>query len=240
MFALGALSLKEGRFCLTLSKRELILYNKENFMRKTIGAILFLFLFCPLWSQQPVTQVTVSRPTTNVSVYRPATSVTVSRPTTQVSVFRPTTQTEVSRPTTQTEVSRPTTSVAASRPVTVLSSGAAQQSNSASESKKTATPSSQAQTSMSDYKPLQAKNFQAPSASASLGGGAAGLGNKINQAEKDASAASSQAPKAVSPSGVSAADVVAAPSDQKVGGNTLLNLLKQKAAGKSASKRDTK
>lgn len=188
------------------------------------------------FAQRPATQVNVSRPTTAVSVSRPNTAVTVSRPATSVSVSRPTTAVSVSRPDTAVSVSRPVTNVSVSRPATfvetpVAGGASAASSAGAALSKKAApetpaAPASSAKTSMSGYKPPVAKDLKA----AQTGGGAEGLGNKVNQAEKDASAAANQAPKGVDPSTVSAQDVMSGKTNPG-----LLNLLKQKAAGRSGS-----
>ncbi len=192
----------------------------------------------PVWGLRPVTQVEVSRPTTQVQVSRPQTSVSVvrpqtyqrvSRPSTQVNVSRPVTQVDVSKPVTQVNVSRPATEVNVSRPTTFVEGAASQQA--ATKTAALSAPSSEKKTSMSDYKPPVAKDFTA----AATGGGEAGLGNKINQAQKDASAAATQAPKAQNPSGVSAAEIMSSSPNATIG-NSLLNKLKQKAAGRSASK----
>ena len=52
-------------------------------------------------------------------------------------------------------------------------------------------PSSASSTSMSGYQPPKATNFKA----SNLGGGENGLGNKTNEAAKDAAAASLNIPK---------------------------------------------
>lgn len=198
---------------------------------KWVGLLILVGISLPLAAQRPVTKVNVSRPTTSVSVSRPTTQVSVSRPTTAVEVSRPTTKAYVSRPSTQVSVSRPVTEVNVSRPATqpaaVPAVSSAGNSQPAASGKKAAAAqsSSQAKTSMSNYKPPQAKDFKAASA---LGGGSAGLSNKTNQSEKDASAAASQAPVAIDPGSLTAKDVMNASG--KAGGESLLNLLKQKAS----------
>ena len=203
-------------------------------MKKILLILSFSSLLSQVWSQPPTTQVTVSRPTTSVKVSRPTTSVSVSRPTTFVQVNRPTTSVSVSHPTTSVKVFRPATDVEVSRPgekpVSVEIKGAGDTAKTPA-----APTSSQAKTSMSDYTPPQAKDFKAPSAASKLGGGDSGLGNQINESEKDASAKAFQVKQAPDPSGVDAQNITA------VGGKTLdstslLNTLKQKAAGRSESK----
>lgn len=201
-------------------------------MNRFILIYIMMFAAVSAFAQRPVTQVSISRPATAVSVSRPNTAVTVSRPATSVSVSRPSTAVSVSRPDTAVNVSRPVTNVSVSRPATPVETAEAGVSSAAAvSSKKTAAvpapvPASKTTTSMSGYKPPVAKDLKA----AQTGGGASGLGNKVNQAEKDASAAANQAPKGVDPSAVSAQDVMSGKSNPG-----LLNLLKQKAAGRSGS-----
>ena len=184
-------------------------------------------------AQRPVTQVEVVRPTTQVQVTRPTTQVTVSRPITQVTVNRPVTQTAVTRPVTTATVSRPTTEVSVTRPVTPVvvfrpTTPSGENAASAGSAGKSAAgvSSAAAKTSMSDYKPPVAKDFKAPASAAQLVGGAAGLGNKTNESEKDAAAAALQTPSAQNPNTVSAQQVIG--NQQAVKGNAL-ELLQKKA-----------
>lgn len=200
-------------------------------MKCFILIYIMMFSAAAAFAQRPVTQVTVSRPATAVSVGRPNTAVTVSRPATSVSVSRPATAVSVSRPDTVVNVSRPVTNVSVTRPSTFVETpetGASAAAPAASKKTAAAAPAlaSSSKTSMSGYKPPAAKDLK----SAQTGGGDGGLGNKVNQAEKDASAAANQAPKGVDPSAVSAQNVMSGKSNPG-----LLNLLKQKAAGRSGS-----
>lgn len=201
-------------------------------MKRFILIYIMMFSAAAAFAQRPVTQVNVSRPSTAVSVSRPNTAVAVSRPATSVSVSRPSTAVSVSRPDTAVSVSRPVTHVSVTRPSTFVempeagASSSASSAVSASSKKTVAAAPAPSSTSMSGYKPPAAKDLKA----SQTGGGAGGLGNKVNQAEKDASAAANQAPKGVDPSAVSAQNVMSGNSNPG-----LLNLLKQRAAGRSGS-----
>lgn len=215
--------------------------------------ILSYMLFCAGGvSAAPATQVSVSRPTTTVAVshpqtgtvpakpatavqvQRPTTSVTVSKPQTSSSATRPATLPVVSRPATTVEVSRPVTPTAVNRPVTGGESSSAKATGNTAAGKKAAAPMSQAQTSMSNYQPMKAKDFKAaqPQTAAQLGGGETGLmPSSAEQAAKDAAAAAFKAPKAQDPSAATAQTIQGQNSGA---GSALMNLLKQKAAGQSA------
>lgn len=162
---------------------------------------------------RPSSKVAVMRPQTNVSVFRstsnvevrhpqtqgpvfhPQTTVDVQHPTTQAVVFHPTTQVEVSHPTTTVTVVHPQTSVAVFHPQTQETQAAAGEGAASDKQAggKRGSSSAQASTSMSDFKPKQAKNFtaSAPDKAAPMGGGNMDLGNTTNQAEKDSANKSS-------------------------------------------------
>lgn len=140
--------------------------------------------------EKPVTSVQVSRPTTSSSGFHPKTSVQVIKPATSVTVNHPKTESVSYHPVTQTVVSRPVTSVQALHPAEQVSPNKGEQTPSKS-GKQAAVPSSASSTSMSGYQPPKATNFKA----SNLGGGENGLGNKTNEAAKDAAAASLNIPK---------------------------------------------
>lgn len=132
-------------------------------------------------------------------VVRPTTKIAVFRPVTQTVVPQLKTTTVVSRPTDNTVVTRPTTTVRVLRPGEVPLGGAEPKKDDAPAAApaKTATggnsvPSSASATSMAGFQGLQAKDFKAPA----LGGGEQGLGNNINEAQRDAEVAAFQKPKA--------------------------------------------
>lgn len=174
----------------------------------------------------PSTQVTVSRPTTKTAVTRPTTAVQVSRPTTNTPISRPQTQVNISRPETRVTVSHPTTAVSVSRPSTTQAGqptvAAGEKLSSGAKSGKTVASSASATTSMSGYQPPKAKDFQA----AQLGGGDSGLGNKVNEAEKDAAAKNSLAPKALS----ATAENVMSSANKNVDKGTLSDLVKRETS----------
>lgn len=143
---------------------------------------------------KPVTSVQVSRPKTSSSVFHPKTSVAVVKPTTSAPVNQLKTESVSSHPVTQTAVSRPTTSAQALRPAELVSSKTGDKTPSGSGKQAApvnSVPSSSSSTSMSGYQPPKATDFKA----AKLGGGEAGLGNKTDEAAKDAAAASLNIPK---------------------------------------------
>ena len=142
----------------------------------------------------------VSHPKTNVTVTHPRTQgVVVNRPqTVNVKVDRPVTRVTVDRPVTRVEVLRPTT------PAPAVDDKSAP----APEATKVALDNSEQGTQkkgsmMSQYKAPQATDFKA----AKTGGGEAGLGNKVNQAEKDAAAAAFKIPKGEAATEASVRDV---------------------------------
>lgn len=177
----------------------------------------------------PSTKVTVFRPTTKTAVTRPTTAVQVSRPTTNAPISRPQTQVNISRPETRVTVSHPTTAVSVSRPTTTqvgqptaTAGGKAGGLSAGEKSGKMLASSASAATSMSGYQPPKAKDFQA----AQLGGGDSGLGNKVNEAEKDAAAKNSLAPKALS----ATAENVMSSANKNVDKGTLSDLVKRETS----------
>ena len=151
----------------------------------------------------PVTQVSVTHPKTDVAVSHPKTSVDIYRPKTSVEVSRPRTSVEINHPKTEVVVTHPKTSVVVERPTTMVSgekagaqkeTGLPKAKGSAAKqasSKNAASNASAKPSMMSTYQPPQATNFKA----AKTGGGESGMGNKVNEAEKDAAAASFKLPK---------------------------------------------
>ena len=141
----------------------------------------------------PVTSVAVSHPTTNTSVFHPETTTSVSRPTTQTTVFHPVTQTVVVHPVTDVVVTHPQTTVDVFHPVTDDAPSTSAATDRAGKTFGTygtsvggkSVSSSQVTTTMSDFKPKQAKNFTANEKAAPTGGDSLALGNETNQSEKD-------------------------------------------------------
>ena len=165
------LSRQKGDFFLISCKENVYYMHEGVFMKLFLGVCAFFALISPAWGQRPVTQVSVGRPTTTVTVSRPETAVRVVRPATAVRVGRPNTTVTVARPTTAVTVSRPVTPRGVYRPATVIftsrpssTTGASASSAASAGGKQGASSSAQAQTSMSDYKPPQAKDFNAPTA----------------------------------------------------------------------------
>lgn len=203
----------------------------------------------------PVTQVSVSHPTTAVSVSRPTTGAVSAKPTTAVQVKKPTTSVTVSKPATSASASHPVTVPIASRPATTVevsrpetqssftrpttggeTSVAKTGSNASVGGKKAAAPApmAQAQTSMSNYQPMKAKDFKTtkPQQAAQLSGGDSGLQpSAAEQAAKASAAAAMSVAKGKDPSAATAQTIQGQNSGT---GSALLNLLKQKAAGHSA------
>ena len=148
----------------------------------------------------PVTQVSVSHPTTQAETTRPTTAVAVNRPTTDSSVSHPQTTVSVDRPSTAVNVSHPVTEVTVFHPETENTSAdtSAGSSGSGSQQRAVSAKTVAAGTASAGAKPSMMSTYQAPQAkdfkAAKLGGGEAGLG-KINEAEKDAAAASFKLPK---------------------------------------------
>lgn len=213
-------------------------------MKLLICALLAGVWAGPALAAQPTTRVKVVRPTTQVTVSRPTTQTAVYRPTTSAAVSRPVTTTVVTRPTTQVKVSRPTTEVGVSRPVTaghaVTVPGAAGAVSNKSvpaspAATSSATSSASAKTSMSDYKPPVAKDFKAASAASAAAGSALGLGNQVNEGEKDAAAAAQQKPASQNPSNLSAQQVLA--NSQAISGDALQKVQNQIEERKSSQQK---
>lgn len=141
--------------------------------------------FTSVSSTRPSTSVEVMHPTTQTEVAHPQTNVALMRPTTQVSVFHPQTTVDVIHPQTTVEVNHPQTTVSVFHPQTIEMSGDSTEMSGKGER---AGFSSKAVTSMSDFKPMQAKDLSVKSPTekaAQMGGGDMNLGNQTNQAEKD-------------------------------------------------------
>ena len=152
---------------------------------------------------RPTSSVEVTHPRSSVGEMYPATTGQVAQPATSVAVSQLATAGEVRKPSTTVRVSHPTTTVAVNQPATsvpVTHPGEANWQQETGKYKNTvvspvdtsAGAGKKAAASMKDsYQPAQAKDFKA----AKLGGGDEGLGNKMNQAEKDAAAAALNIPK---------------------------------------------
>ena len=209
-------------------------------MKLLICALLAGVWAGPALAAQPTTRVKVVRPMTQVTVSRPTTQTAVYRPTTATPVSRPVTTTVVTRPTTQVKVSRPTTEVGVSRPVTAghavtVPGAAGAVSNKSVPSSPAAMSSASAKTSMSDYKPPVAKDFKASSAASAAAGSALGLGNQVNEGEKDAAAAAQQKPASQNPSNLSAQQVLA--NSQAISGDALQKVQNQIEERKSSQQK---
>lgn len=145
----------------------------------------------------PSSSVAVNHPTASAAVFQPTTAVSVTKPATTGAVSKPTTSVTVVKPTTTVIVTKPSTSVEVRQPGETDWKSASQGyghtvASRSPEPLKTGSSASAATASMkSTYQPPQAKDFK----TAKLGGGDEGLGNKINQAEKDAAAAALNIPK---------------------------------------------
>lgn len=181
-----------------------------------IGGLLVGFTVCNVYAWKPTTSTEVVRPTTSVTVVRPltkvdavhlVTSVEVFHPTTQTEVFHPQTNVQTFHPTTQVQVNHPQTSVEVFHPQTTVEvfhpqttvevfhpqtpeivNGDDKTTGSEPQKGGKTGASSQATTSMSDFKPMQAKNLSAKpptDKAAPTGGGDMNLGNVTNEAEKD-------------------------------------------------------
>lgn len=134
----------------------------------------------------------VSRPQTpkNTAVYPRTPAAASSKPVTSVTVSKPST------PVGEAVYPR-TPDLGQIRPRTALGGGAVT-SSPASKSGAAGTMSSSAATSMSGYKPKEAKDFKAPGAASSLGGGEAGLGGAAASAASKAGEAASTGLNALS------------------------------------------
>ncbi len=183
-----------------------------------MGGLLVSLAVCNLSAKKPTTRIEGRHPVTSVAVMQPMTNVNVEHPTTSVEVLHETTHTEVFHsktnvptihPATQVQVVHPQTTVQVIHPQTNVEvihpqttvevfhpqtpvegsadSGAETKSFTALKGGGVKS-SAQATTSMSDFKPMQAKNLSAkPSMdkAAPLSGGSNNLGNTTNESEKD-------------------------------------------------------
>ena len=136
----------------------------------------------------PSTSVAVFHPQTAGEIYRSSTTVETFRPTTQTGTFHPQTEVTTFHPQTTVEVYHPQTTVTVFHPQTPQESFSQGVANVGGENRNFSS-SSRVQTSMSDFKPMQAKDFSAvkqpEEKAAALGGGSLNLGNEVNVAEKD-------------------------------------------------------
>lgn len=177
-----------------------------------------IFLLCgDLSFARPTTSVVVDKPKANTEVTKPNSKVQVTRPSSAKfvtkpiggkSVIHPKSSTAVTKPTEEPLITKPTSSVSVTHPSTTVEvvhpttnvdvvhvgetnpfGNAKKEERKGGNSKMVATSSS-TPTSMSDYKGPVAKDFKATQ----LGKGDGGLGG-INEAEKDAAAASLKLPK---------------------------------------------
>ena len=153
--------------------------------------------------RHPATSGVVHQPGTTVAVTKPATSIHVTQQETFVSVKQNATSVAVSKPATTVPVRQLTTTVIVDKPTTTVqvmhpgepdwqkATGGYTNTFPTPPSRGSADVSKNTPSMMSSYQPPQAKNLKA----AQTGGGEEGLGNKVNQAEKDAAAASLNIPK---------------------------------------------
>ena len=172
-------------------------------MKRNISVVVFVFWGTIAAGGAPVTDspsvsrpktvVSVSHPKSDAVVSRPVTSVSVARPHTEVSVTHPTTSVSVSHPVTEVSVSHPASPGASARNVSGTVSANAKASDSGTKRATAGNGSSARAAGGSNPSPLPpAKDLKA----AALGAGEAGLGNKFDDAEKAAAAASFTPPKA--------------------------------------------
>ena len=173
---------------------------------KPILVSIFLVSTLSMWSTarpqtatevaRPSTSVEVTHPQTRVPFVRPGTSVAVTHPVAQVQVLHPQTTVSVIHPVTTVEVTHPQTTVEVFHPQTTEFSSTSKANSSTANAmekgkKGVAGTSAKAPTSMSDFKPKQAKDFTAGQKAAPMGGGDNKLGNETNVSEKDAANKSS-------------------------------------------------
>ncbi len=171
-------------------------------MKRYVSVVMWILLAAVTVWGRPVTQESVSHPQTTVSVShpksdavvaRPATRVTVARPRTEISVPHPTTSVAVSHPVTETSVSHPANLGGTSPHVSGTAFANAKAQNAGTKRGTAGNVSSTQAAGGSNPSPLPpAKDFKA----AALGTGETGLGNKFDDAEKAAAAASFTPPKA--------------------------------------------
>jgi len=156
-------------------------------MRHPSTSVTVVRPFTAVETTHAVTSVGVVKPATQVQVIHPQTQVGVNHPTTQVELLHPQTQVNVIHPQTTVEVIHPRTTVEMLRPQTleVTDEGATENGS----SWKGSGFSSKTATSMSNFKPMQAKDLSAKpptmEKATPLGGGDVKLGNDTNVTEKD-------------------------------------------------------
>lgn len=149
----------------------------------------FLISTLSTWSvaQKPQTTVPTLRPVTTVETSHPATQTPLDRPQTGTEFTRPQTVVTVIHPATTVEVLHPQTTAEVNHPQTLeISSGTEATSAGSFSSKKGGKSAALPATSMSDFKPKQAKDFAVLQKAAPVGGGENKLGNDTNSAAKDA------------------------------------------------------
>ena len=140
-------------------------------------------------TQRPITTLEMNRPTTQTGAAYAQTSVKINRPQTLPDASRLMTDVEVVHPATTVEVIHPQTTVEVLHPQTPGFLADTSVENTAASPAKRGSKSlttAQAATSMSNFKPKQAKDFAAQPKAAPIGGGENKLGNETNVAEKDA------------------------------------------------------
>lgn len=183
-----------------------------------MGAVLVSFAVCSASARQPATQTEVFHPTTSVDAVRPLTKVDIIKPVTsvqrvpsqtQVEVLRPKTGVQTFHPSTQVQVVRPQTEVVVIAPQTnvevfhprttvevfhpqtfeTTNVDKEETADAGKSGGKKVKSSLQKTTSMSDFKPMQAKdlavNKSTTDKAQKTGGGDVNLGNDTNQTEKD-------------------------------------------------------
>lgn len=158
-------------------------------MRHPSTSVTVVRPFTAVETTHAVTSVGVVKPATQVQVIHPQTQVGVNHPTTQVELLHPQTQVNVIHPQTTVEVIHPRTTVEMLRPQTLEVTDEGATENGSSWKGGSGGFSSKTSTSMSNFKPMQAKDLSAKpptmEKAAPLGGGDVKLGNDTNVTEKD-------------------------------------------------------
>jgi hypothetical protein len=158
-------------------------------MRHPSTSVTVVRPFTAVETTHAVTSVGVVKPATQVQVIHPQTQVGVNHPTTQVELLHPQTQVNVIHPQTTVEVIHPRTTVEMLRPQTLEVTDEGATENGSSWKGGSGGFSSKTSTSMSNFKPMQAKDLSAKpptmEKAAPLGGGNVKLGNDTNVTEKD-------------------------------------------------------
>ncbi len=157
-------------------------------MKKIIFTLCMGLMSGSVFAAAPVKSPAVTHPKTTVTVTHPTTNTVVTHPQAAVAVTRPATEVAVSHPTTTVVVKHPQT------PSAVTADSTQAVAEPTKQAVDNAAPAAAAKGSMmSSYQAPKAKDLKA----SALGGGEAGLGNKTNQAEKDAVAAQTKKPEAL-------------------------------------------